>query len=303
MFAKKRKQSHKKKELIDFNTESLLADDWECSLESFSYLAHCEELYLKRFDHDSIFDMLKNSGVLAKLEEKGYARVIADIVMDESNIHHLNIYSDNGGPGDLLIAIRTSDSKIIPFKTISSLTGNLKMVRFLTLEWISTEDPRASFSATRPQLPGQNKPGLGVLPQIITFLVHLCEAITCDAVLLVADHFHAAYMYSSYAYYADPAREGKLHAVMRDLGNYGLNNITWGFMTGTVKDRRTGSSEYYKPAYQIIPVGDAIKTHFNTRRYMKRKKKAFDESRYILDIKDMEARREEILEKKTLAEL
>ena len=175
------------------------------------------------------------------------------------------------------------------------------MVRFLTLEWISAEDPRASFSQKRPQLPGQNKPGLGVLPYIITFLVNLCKEITCDAILLVADYFHSAYMYSSFARFADPVREGRLHAVMRDLGSYGLNDISWGFITGSIKDRITGNSEYYEPAHQIIPVMDSVKTHFNTRKYVKRRNKVYEDNSFSLDIREMELRRKEILEKNSPA--
>jgi len=92
----------------------------------------------------------------------------------------------------------------------------------LVIHWLVLSSPDGTFSVDRPRLPGQEKPGLGLLNPTLALLKSLARELSVDGVLDVPDHFHTALFYSRAFLYLDPEAEGRFLAIARDLSGIPL---------------------------------------------------------------------------------
>ncbi|HPR49785.1 MAG TPA: hypothetical protein PK341_17520 [Spirochaetota bacterium] len=283
--------------------DNVLSSDFECSLASFSFSSHCDDLFLNRFNHEHIKEFQESSGLSKALASKGFPEIEADIFKDDTGIHHFKLYSSAMKKSNLLVDLRLSEKSITDISEIAGLTGKGKKMNFLQLEWISLENPKGSFPEDHPQLPGQMRPGLGILPQAVQFMRTLISKCGYDGLLIVADHFHTALIYSSFSFYADPEIQGMIQAIQRDLSSFSLNDISWGFITNTIINSNTGEAETFKPSFQIMPVSKKINDYFNSKKYHKVTEKTYKNKSFSLDTATMNRKRADLLKNKTISEL
>jgi hypothetical protein len=92
----------------------------------------------------------------------------------------------------------------------------------LVMLWLVLSDPDKDFSVDRPRLPGQQRPGLGLLDEVFYLLRTFARDLSVDGMLDVPEHFHTALFYSRSFRYLDPVVEGRFQAIARDLAGVPL---------------------------------------------------------------------------------
>lgn len=105
----------------------------------------------------------------------------------------------------------------------------------LFVNWFSLRNPRAHFSDTRPQLPGQEVPGLGIAREMTTLLGLMAKRLDLEGVAFQPSWYHMAYTARHTARFVDPARQGRFEAMVRDLRGLTLLEATRAIAEGTVK--------------------------------------------------------------------
>ena len=106
---------------------------------------------------------------------------------------------------------------------------------FLFVNWLSLRNPRAHFSILRPQLPGQEVPGLGLAREMSQMLTLMAKRLMLDGVAFRPSWFHMAWAARHDARFVDPARQGRFKALVRDLKEVPLIESTRALAEGTVK--------------------------------------------------------------------
>jgi acetoin utilization deacetylase AcuC-like enzyme len=106
---------------------------------------------------------------------------------------------------------------------------------FLFVNWMSLRNPRAQFSALRPQLPGQEVPGLGLAREMTQFLALMARRLQLDGVAFRPSWYHMAWAARHDARFVDPARQGRFEALVRDLSQVPLLEATRALADGRVK--------------------------------------------------------------------
>lgn len=106
---------------------------------------------------------------------------------------------------------------------------------FLFVNWMSLRNPRAQFSALRPQLPGQEVPGLGLAREMTQFLALMARRLQLDGVAFRPSWYHMAWAARHDARFVDPARQGRFEALVRDLSHVPLLEATRALADGRVK--------------------------------------------------------------------
>lgn len=106
---------------------------------------------------------------------------------------------------------------------------------FLFVNWLSLRNPRAHFSNLRPQLPGQEVPGLGLAREMSQLLTLMARRLLLDGVAFRPSWFHMAWAARHDARFVDPARQGRFEALVRDLKEVPLIESTHALAEGTVK--------------------------------------------------------------------
>ncbi len=97
---------------------------------------------------------------------------------------------------------------------------------FLFINWLSLRNPRAAFSALRPQLPGQEVPGLGLAREMTQLLGLMAKRLVLDGVAFRPSWYHMAFAARHGARFVTAVRQGQFEALMRDLRDVPLLDAT-----------------------------------------------------------------------------
>lgn len=110
-------------------------------------------------------------------------------------------------------------------ETLVDLSVSIRPVgdwRTLYIEWLELQDPRLSFTASRPRLPGQQRPGLGLAEETMTLLVRASERLDLDGVSFVPAHYHVAWMSRGRFVVVNPQARGRMQALSSYLEGVSL---------------------------------------------------------------------------------
>jgi len=97
---------------------------------------------------------------------------------------------------------------------------------FLFVNWLSLRNPRARFSGVRPQLPGQEVPGLGLAKEMTHLLTLMAHRLLLDGVAFRPSWFHMAWAARQSARFVNAARQGRFEALCRDVRGIPLLEAT-----------------------------------------------------------------------------
>ncbi|RUS20261.1 hypothetical protein BC937DRAFT_95588 [Endogone sp. FLAS-F59071] len=139
------------------------------------------------------------------------------------------------------------------------------------IEWLCMQDPKRSFTEDRPQLPGQEHPGLKIGRKVVNLLLDLAKKHGRDGMGNVPEHFHNAYLYQRKGYrFINPAFQGFFDSIIAelqfDLDTYGLAVVSWAFKNGHLRDNQDRMIIWH-PEDQIYPISSRLRAYFTSRAY------------------------------------
>ncbi len=105
---------------------------------------------------------------------------------------------------------------------------------FLFVNWLSLRNPRSRFSALRPQLPGQEVPGLGLAREMSQLLGLIAHRLDLAGVAFRPSWFHMAWAARHDARFVDSRRQGRFEALARDVRGLPLLEATRAVAEGRV---------------------------------------------------------------------
>lgn len=108
-------------------------------------------------------------------------------------------------------------------------------IEILFIHWLSLRNPIARFSERRPQLPGQEVPGLGLAREAGTLLSRMAIRLGLAGVVFRPSHYHLAYTARHDFAFVDPPRQGRFEAMIRDLAGVPLLEATHAVAKGRVR--------------------------------------------------------------------
>ncbi len=290
MAAKKKNEFYLADSINNLIAREMQSGDFTCDLPSHKGDAECRNLFLNIYDEAMIRRKFEEIGFAAHLKNKGFTKLQIEIDRGINSVSSLRLYNGPISPDNLLLDARFSETIFTPFREFCELAGDKKdpcKFQMIVIEWLEALDPKAYFTAEKPQLPGQKKPGLGALFYIKKFLGVVGKDVSRDGFLKIADHIHAALMYSDIFMFVNPARQGYLNALRRDMEKYSLSDIAWGFVTETSCDSETGAPEKYIPSEQVLPLSDRLMEHFTSRKYADGAREVYESKGFKFDIERM----------------
>ena len=106
---------------------------------------------------------------------------------------------------------------------------------FLFVNWLSLRNPRDRFKPQRPQLPGQEVPGLGLAREMSQMLTLMARRLVLDGVAFRPSWYHMAFAARHTARFVSPARQGRFLALVRDVAHLPLLEVTHALADGRVR--------------------------------------------------------------------
>jgi len=163
---------------------------------------------LGHYTREGIVHALDAYGVLGHLERLGYRRFRSEIDRAPTG-ERLRVFGHDGAGTEHLLG-----------ETVLERTRALgRPVIFV--HWLTLRHPAATFGEARPQLPGQEVPGLGLSLEAIEMLSRAAARTGADGIVFRPSYLHTAWSPTGEARFVDPARQGRFEALLRDLGHLG----------------------------------------------------------------------------------
>ncbi|TRZ99764.1 MAG: hypothetical protein D4R80_02470 [Deltaproteobacteria bacterium] len=235
-----------------------------------------------RYDPAELRDRLVASGLLDGLSERGYPDPVLRLSCADPSDQRICLYAGEVARGRLLLEVRLQLAPFHPRRPIGPFT-EASSFRMLVIHWLVLSSPDGTFTVDRPRLPGQEKPGLGLLNQTIALLKAFSRELSVDGVLDVPDHFHTALFYSRAFRYLDPEAEGRFLAIARDLSGVPLTLASDAIREGCLVDRTDGASFPWPPAEQVLALRGPLRRFLRSPSYREARNRALADHRFIVN--------------------
>ena len=235
---------------------------------------------------------LEHLGYLELLRARGYPDVQIDLDLSDPFRHVLRLYDGPERTPDRLLVdlrMRLADApERGPFE--GSDAG--RRSGYLVVEWLALQSPRQRFDARRGlvPLPGQRFPGLGVGAQTLALVVRIAERLGKRGVLTHPSWYHNAIFYRPRFRFIDPAAQGMLDALIRDMAGYTLGEVAWAVDLGAVTDLDAGAPYGWQSSEELLPLVPEDAAWFDSDEYAEARRQAAAERHFRLDRTRLSAR-------------
>lgn len=235
-----------------------------------------------RYDAEGIRELLARAGLLRGLSERGYPDPILSLSCAEPSEQRVCLYAGEETRERLLLEARLQLLNFHPRRQIGPFNDDSSF-RMLVIHWLSLSRPDGDFPVDRPRLPGQERPGLGLLKELMALLSAFSRELSVDGVLDVPDHFHTALFYSRTFRYLDPEEEGRFQAIVRDLTGVPLALSSDAIREGCLVDRATGSTVPWVASEQVMPGRGPLRRFLRSEEYRTARNRALADLRVLVN--------------------
>lgn len=203
-------------------------------------------LFLGHYTHHAVELTLEWTGFLDRLRQMGFAHPTLQLDLENPSGHTVHLFTDSQMRETLMELRLRLDRRSIPGMTL------------LCLEWLLLQNPRAEFTPARPPLPGQRHPGLGLVPDIMSLLILMCDQLQLDGISFVPSQYHLAVKARRYLSFLDPRDESWFRAVQQALAGLPMDEATRRVADGELVDPDTGETALWRPMTMVLPISDRL---------------------------------------------
>ena len=235
-----------------------------------------------RYDEQKVLAIAEKAGLLRGLARLGYNNPILSLSCSDPTDQRICLYAGEKTRERLLLELRLNLANFHPKRKIGPF-GKETCFRMLMLLWLVLSNPDRDFPMDRPRLPGQNRPGLGLLDEVFLLLRTFARELSVDGMLDMPEHFHAALFYSHTFRYLDPEVEGRFLAISRDLKGVPLALASDAIQRNCLFDRSTGRLLPWQASEQVMTEKGLLRKFFNSVEYREARDAARSKTRAIVN--------------------
>lgn len=239
--------------------EAAAEDDWGLSEDDvLGPLAGTRHRFLDYYTPEGVELALERTGFFDRLRRLGFAQPTLDLDLDHPAGETLRVFA---GPekDELVVELRARRDR-------AAVPG----CEMLTIEWLMLQNPRAVFTRDRAPLPGQQHPGLGLLEEVVSLLILICDRLHLDGIGFVVSHYHLAAQGRRFLRFLHPEDEGRFRAVRDAVADLSLADATRAVTAGRLIDETTGVPFTLGPMAMVLPVSEGLKRRLEGDDYERR---------------------------------
>ncbi|OIO61691.1 MAG: hypothetical protein AUJ47_09065 [Candidatus Marinimicrobia bacterium CG1_02_48_14] len=248
-----------------------LSDDISLSLDdlfSDGKPAQRSDLFLGKFSRDGIALIIKRFGFDQLLRRRGLGKLEITVDTNDPYRHILRIYHNAQHTPDHLVCEFVTHQDVLRAKDSLKFGYEFGAIKVLNIEWMTLQNPSLEFLPTRPALPGQRFPGLGIGDEVLTLLTIMGRSLGVDGLLNVPQYYHTALMFSKRFHFVNPKMQATVQTITRDLWNrHRLATIAWAIYYECLYDEINQRYFIWEPEEQLVPVTSMLRKYFQSEEY------------------------------------
>ncbi|MBI5505705.1 MAG: hypothetical protein HY899_12970 [Deltaproteobacteria bacterium] len=239
---------------------------------------------LGRYDEDDLLRMFTEAGAIAAVERRGFSRVGFELDGSSGALVHARLLASKHGDRYPLLDACLTELSLAPDQPTARGFAVDAPVELVVVYWLREQDPTVEFDALHSRLPLQEHPGLGLLRRAFRVAVRIGREMGKDGIAALPKFFHdAAIFYRSRLFlFLDPREQGRLEALIRDLGGLSLADATLAFLADAVRDA-DGAVVRWSPTLQVLPISPTLVDAFHSQAYQAANAQAFETARFTWD--------------------
>lgn len=204
-------------------------------------------------------------GLFDKIRQRGFIDLRIAVNSDDPEAQVVRVEgTPQAAPGPVLCLLELVCSRRTVTPPAQLGGAPLSMLR---VEWLLLQNPTKAFSLTRPRLPGQEYPGLGLSLEVHQLLVQMSKRLRLEGLLHRPAHYHNAVVAGRDYHYLDPDAEGCFR-VLRRL----LNSVTLAEATHLVENGRVvtaqGNPFIWEPSELVMPATERLASYLTSEGYL-----------------------------------
>jgi hypothetical protein len=218
-------------------------------------------LLLGAYSASAVEYRLERHGVLEALRRRGFAE--PRVSLDAADPAHQVVRVHGRKPGfpeALLLEL------VVRRRRLPARPGAPADLDMLAIEWLLLQDPTASFSRSRPPMPGQKHPGLGLAGRVVETLAQAARRLELGGLLATPARYANAVVGARWFRFLEPEAEGRMAALRQVLAGRSLDEAAALMEAGAVRTR-SGEPVRFEPADQVLPLHPALLAYFNSPAY------------------------------------
>lgn len=137
----------------------------------------------------------------------------------------------------------------------------------ITIEWFLLQNPIARFTAEKPQLPGQQYPGLGIRDEVMEVFYAVARRLDVDAYLANTMLFNNAFIYSPVFFFLDPRRQAELSAIQIAGQGHSLQDLSLAVDQGYLYQEGSEEPYQWKGATMVRPLSPILQAAYRRSGY------------------------------------
>jgi len=217
--------------------------------------------FLGFYSREGVCRALEAYGVRAELEKLGLGNYEVIISSRDPYRHRAQVLLDGVVDDEHRLIDLIIHQRRVRERELTEGRSVGESFDMLLVEWLCLQNPRASFSRERPQLPGQRHPGLGLGYTFHNLTMLMAQRTRCDGVLNVPEHLHLAVIYGRIGYrFVCERHMDEVDRVSRKMWRLHLAAAAWAAERGLIRvveaDNDEGSATpwSYTPTEMVAPV-------------------------------------------------
>ncbi len=205
-----------------------------------------EHRFLSHYTQHVLEFMLERYGVFERFRTLGFVAPCIELKLDDPIGHVVRVFGD-AQKRELLVELCV---RVDPHAISDAVV--------LYVEWLLMQNPRQT-SGTKPLLPGQKHPGLGMANEAVGLLVMVCERLGLDGIVFVPGHYHLAAVGGPFLRFVDPKNEAFARALHELRGSRSLSEMSWALASGQIVDETTKERVAWRPLPMVFPVSERLR--------------------------------------------
>lgn len=250
-------------------------------------------LFLGCYGEDEIREALAKYGIHQKLVEQGLGDYRIYINATDPDRQEVRIFpvlkqpveslghqpsSDSSVHSDAMGELIVREALLSPGEVFWS---RIRPFSFLVIQWMRLQNPLKPSDPDR-LLPGQHHPGLGIGHNLMQMLRVLAEKRNLDGIVNRPEFLHNALLYSPYFRYLNPAAEGRLQALKRDIAGRTLWEVGWGASKGLLMENGKPCVQPWYQAEQLWSNNSELAHYLQSDSYRNEVERARNDSKFEL---------------------